>query len=336
MGLALVVAALLGPAATADDLVEGTRATAVTAAAAPEADTSALTVGVGYGALAALLLSLTGLAARQNAIEAIPGRQRTRDAAFESVKGVVDARMSALVPTPLSWAPLTPPSLGWRSEVANLEAGWSFKDSWVSNLTVVSAAVLALASSGDAFSALLGDEAGSTTATVVLASLLTAVLVAVAGALVVLLGGQDSTVTVFGLVASTALVVFAAAFQIGTAGAAAVGALGPGAAEVLTIVGAMVAGGVTTAYACVTLWRVITAAVDDGVPTVPEDAPGAWHATLAWEQQIIAGRIRGLYAPWLTPADPGLGPSGGPPPGTPSPPVIVIAPGPAGRRASMP
>ena len=50
------------------------------------------------------------------------------------------------------------PTYRFADKVGNLDAGWSFKDSWVANITVASTALIALLTSTEALTAVLGDE----------------------------------------------------------------------------------------------------------------------------------------------------------------------------------
>ena len=266
------------------------------------------------GAALALVVGLWGL----TVLKGVPSpRTTTREeieaaeASYTRVKSIVTARVADLDPlAALGWKKLVevplPQPYTLRSTVANLEAGWSFKDSWVSNLSVATTAFLSLATSADLFTAILGKEPKTALGVMTVGGLVAVVVIGLGNTLVKLVGPSTKVVTVGGLLLSTVLVVFGAGLQTVTVGVAAADALGRGAtvsiaALVLTV--AVCAG--LVAYGGKTLGE----AIRDGVaaptsPGIPADALEAWVASSDWEKQLVLLRIRLAYAPWLTATTP--------------------------------
>jgi hypothetical protein len=230
--------------------------------------------------------------------------ERVKD--YQNVKDLVDARMAELdVDRRLTWKPLQPPEIiTLRSEVVALEAGWSFKDSWVANLTVATGALFALATSVDALTALLGDEPKGALGVMTVTGLVSAIIIAVANTVVKLLGKSTAAVTVAGLLVSSTLVVFAASMQTVTVGIAVSDLIDDDRA-------ADVARFLTFAVTVVLAWYAVSAVSDslnktaaDSLPTVPADALTAWKATTAGESRIVIDQIRSTYATWLVDDEP--------------------------------
>jgi hypothetical protein len=191
-------------------------------------------------------------------------------------------------------SPPPPPRFGWSAEISGLEAGWSFQDSWVSNLSVLTTAFIALASSTDALTALLGEEPKDALGVMTVAGLLSAVVIAGASAVVRLTGPSTSTVTVLGLVLSTSLVVFASTFQVFTVGLATTKLLDGRTAEA-TVALTLGVGLALLAYALKAMEEAIGRGPADNLPTVPEDAVDEWRAGSAWEKELVRQRVRDRF-----------------------------------------
>lgn len=257
--------------------------------------------GLLVGALMAGTVGLRGWTeheeAQQEAMtpEGIAGRER----AYLEVRKIVKVRTDGLSLPELPWKPLPPPTYSLTSELGNLEAGWSFKDSWVANLTVASTALIALLTSADALTAVLGEEPAAALGVMTVAGLVSAVLVGVANTVVKLVGKSVEVVTVGGLIASTSLVVLAAGFQVVTVGLAAASAAGhwPLAAAALLL--ALLVAAVLEVYAFRRLGETVREGLTDGLPVVPADAVAAWAARRPWERSVVEGQMRATYAEWL-------------------------------------
>lgn len=222
-----------------------------------------------------------------------------RGMSYEAVKDLVDTRMTELSAPPLNWVAVPAPSrFEWGSEVKGLDAGWSFQDSWVSNLTVAATGFVALATSIDAFTALLGEEPKASLRVMVVAGLISAALIALANTVVKLFGSSTSTVSVAGLVVSTSLVVFAAILQTMTVGLAA-NSLVTGLAGLIAI-GLMVAVSVAVlGYSVRALHEALAKGPADSLPSVPVEALEGWKATELWEKKFVEQGIRTAFKEWL-------------------------------------
>lgn len=224
-----------------------------------------------------------------------------RELAYRGVRDVVDARVAGLAPRPeLPWVddlparkPLEP-----SSQVENLEAGWSFKESWVSNITVATTGFVALATSADVFTAILQEQQEAALRVMTVAGLISAALIALANTVVKLLGTSKDQVTVRGLVLSSALVVFAAILQVATVGLGAQSLLS-GAPAAIPIVLMVLIGGAIVLYAAKVLDSAITNGRASGLPDVPANAVEAWAAEDAWAKLVVYRQLQKYYADWL-------------------------------------
>ncbi|GAA4401681.1 hypothetical protein GCM10023168_11520 [Fodinibacter luteus] len=260
--------------------------------------------GIFVGLLLAVTVALRGWTEREGAesAERHPTAQAKRNAAYRDVQQIVGARMRGLVAEELPWKPaLEPPVYGLRSVVGNLEAGWSFKDSWVSNITVASTALVALLGSADALTAVLGEEPEAALGVMTVAGLVSAALVGIANTVLKLVGERVTDVTVGGLILSTGIVVFAAGLQVWTVAVAAMDSVGWGAAGVGTLLLALVVTAALGAYGFRSLGEAVRRGVSTSLPAVPETALTDWAAPQGWQRMIVAARIRAEYADWLEP-----------------------------------
>lgn len=196
-----------------------------------------------------------------------------------------------------TFADLPPAEYGFRSPVSKLDAGWSFSESWVSNVTAVTAGVVTIVSSTDAFGAVLGAAPKTLLGVMATAGLVSAVLLGVANATVKLLGKDVSQTTVGGLLLSSALITFAALLQVATITIGAANAVeSRGARVVIAVAGAAVAG-VALIYITRTLNRLIRRGADTKVPVPPSDAHTVWEAKEAWQRELVADRLVQEYSP---------------------------------------
>ena len=217
----------------------------------------------------------------------------------------------------LAWKVLVAPSYRYRDEVGNLAAGWSFKDSWVSNLTIGTTAFVALTTSVDAFTAFLGEAPKAALGVMTVAGLVSGVLIALAVTISKLTGPSADKVSVGGLITATALTAGAAGFQTGTVGAATALAFGlptdwfpPEVGSVpllswLSLLLTIVVGGVLAAYVGRSLRQLLARGYLDNVPALPPDALEAWDVApnSKWQAQYVEQRIRTAFAEWLLDAE---------------------------------
>jgi hypothetical protein len=223
-----------------------------------------------------------------------------REQAYAAVRAIVDARVAALSAPGLTWKqPLPPRDLSLGAELTQLEAGWSFKDSWVANITVASTALIALLSSADALTAVLGEKPAAALGVMTVTGLVSAAVIGIANTVAKLLGASVAAVTVGGLIASTALVVLGAGLQVATAGLAVAGAAGSWPLGAGAIVLALVVAAVLVLYACRSLGEAIRSGPASALPSVPDDAVTAWAAEADWERLVVAASIHARYTRWL-------------------------------------
>ena len=286
--------------------LDGSGAAAPVSVSAPdkESDWAPLGWGLFAGLLLAGTVGLRGWTEHRDAQEeatAPPGTGTgpSRGQKYLAVQAIVGERMQALPDTALEWKDLGPPAYGLDAPIGNLEAGWSFKDSWVSNVTVASTAFIALLTSTEALTAVLGEEPSAALAVMTVAGLASAALIGVANTVVKLFGASVSEVTVGGLILSTAIVVFAAGFQVVTVGVSVAGvvdstALVLGAAAMTAVVALAL-----VAYAFRSLGQTVRTGFADDLPEVPATALSDWAATEPWEARVVAAGIRARYAKWL-------------------------------------
>ena len=260
--------------------------------------------GALIGGIVALVFAVTSLRIRHRvndqllATDSGIGHDK-REAAYARVMDLVNARVRELTndSVQLTWKAIAPPpTVELGSEVSNLEAGWSFKDSWVANLTVATTAFFTLATSVDALTALLGDEPKAALSVMTVSSLLSAVLVAVANTLIKLFGKSTAAVTVAGLLLSSTLVVFAATLQTVTVGVSVDGLVEDTTASRIIVGLTVLVAGVLFWYAVSATYDVLDKTAADNLPKVPADALTAWKATTPGETQLVIDQIRSTYA----------------------------------------
>lgn len=234
---------------------------------------------------------------------------------YDAVTDIVDKRVQELHPPyngDLEWNAFPAPGdFGFKTEVKGLEAGWSFKDSWASNLTVATAAFVALFNSADALTALLGEKPEAALAVMTVAGLVSAVLIAVANTVAKLVGTDTSTVTAGGLVLSTAVVVLGAALQVFTVGLTAIRLVTSTGVDLAVGLGMVAVAAVLIVYAGrATRSTLIAGAPDAALPVIPTDALESWDddtgqptdpaQDASWRSAVVKERILSAYESWLT------------------------------------
>lgn len=286
--------------------------------------------GALFGAIVAVVVGWFGRHAKEQARAAWhdPAAATSRMSSYRAVQDVVNQRLL------LRWnADLPTPAFGWRSSVHNLASGWSFQDSFVTNLGVGTTALVALVSSTDVLTAVLGDAPKSELGMIVVAGLISALVIAVANTLGKVLGPDTTSVTTAGFALSAALVTGATAFQI----ASIVLVMDPvlaarPQAQAALWAGAFLVTGALIGYAWRVIHTVLANGIEDVCPRLPDDAATAWAWTSVWHKAIADERILSTYQRWL---------QGPPPVPSPAAPPAGAAAAPAGpapihRRTTAP
>lgn len=239
---------------------------------------------------------------------------KKRRETYKAVKEIVNKRVHELRPDytdGLQWKDFPQPdNFSFTSEVKGLEAGWSFKDSWASNLTVATAAFVALFNSADVLKALLGEKPEAALGVMTVAGLFSAVLIALANTVAKLVGNKTSTVTAGGLVISTAVVVLGAGLQVFTVGLTTIRLVTPKWVDLAVALGTLVVAAVLIVYACrATKSTLIAGAPDAALPVIPTDALQSWDdqtgqptdpaQDTTWKTAVVKERIISTYENWL-------------------------------------
>jgi hypothetical protein len=92
--------------------------------------------------------------------------------------------------------------LKFRTPLQSLGTDWSFKDNWVGNVTIGSAALVALLAASDVLEAVLGEEPEAALGLLAVASALAAVFVAIGPLLVKVIGDDIAVPTIGGMLAA--------------------------------------------------------------------------------------------------------------------------------------
>lgn len=258
-----------------------------------------------------------------------------QNADYERVTGLVDAKLSELGFQAPEWKVLHRVRVVAGRPLKDLDSTWSLQDSLVSTTTVGTTGVLALLSSTDLLTAVLGEEPSATIAVMTVAGLINAAVIALAAAFVQLL--SRSGITIKAMITGSTLVTFAGVSQVI--------AVGLGAAAILSddpvAYAFAFAATVALAFLVVTLTvrateQMLTDGVRDQLPSIPDDARTAWQTTTEWDETHLARQILSDYKDWLAStslekAGPGLTAQA-----TPPLPAVSAAPPKPRRRAVLP
>jgi hypothetical protein len=114
----------------------------------------------------------------------------------------------------LSHDPVDPRPIGWSTSLDGLDAKWSFKDSWVANITVGATALIALLGSTAPIKALVGREPTAELGLMAVAGAMAAVLVTISPLLLRVIGPDLKIPTAGGTLLAGALVLLGSLFQI--------------------------------------------------------------------------------------------------------------------------
>ncbi len=114
----------------------------------------------------------------------------------------------------LNHDPVDPRAIGWRTSRDGLDAKWSFKDSWVANITVGATALIALLGSTAPIKAIVGREPTAELGLMAVAGAIAAVLVTISPLLLRVIGADLKVPTAGGTLVAGALVLLGSLFQI--------------------------------------------------------------------------------------------------------------------------
>ncbi|HEX2084770.1 MAG TPA: hypothetical protein VHF89_03735 [Solirubrobacteraceae bacterium] len=111
------------------------------------------------------------------------------------------------------WAMTDDESHSLREPLDQLDATWSFADSWVSNVTVVAALLTGIIGSSDVLTAVVGEEAGGALALATVGAAIAAALIA-AGPIALVICKRGKAYTVGGMLLAASIVLAGAAGQL--------------------------------------------------------------------------------------------------------------------------
>jgi hypothetical protein len=145
------------------------------------------------------------------------------------------------------------PKLGFGTELKHLGTDWSFKDNWVGNVTIGSAALVALLAASDVLEAVLGEKPEAALGLLAVTGALAAVFVAIGPLLIKMIGKDMAVPTIGGMVLAAFVSLLGVIGQIAAVtwqGAE----LTSGGVELGVILLGLAIGGVVTIYAGKALW----------------------------------------------------------------------------------
>jgi hypothetical protein len=174
--------------------------------------------------------------------------------------------------------PASPEKIGPSDELDGLGTDWSFKDNWVSSVTVGSAALVALLASSDVLSSILGREPKAAIGVLAVSGAVGAVLVALGPIIIKVIGDRLDTPTVAGALVAGFVTVVGTLTQAAalTLQAAALTWDAPAFALLTVIAGAMVVG-LVMAYATVSLYRTVRSGTESPQPAgASNEVRSAW------------------------------------------------------------
>ena len=114
----------------------------------------------------------------------------------------------------LNHDPVDPRDIGWRTDLSSLDAKWSFKDSWVANITLGATALIALLGATGPVKAIIGREPTAELGLMTVAGAIAAVLVTISPLLLRIIGPDLKVPTVAGTLIAGALVLLGSLFQV--------------------------------------------------------------------------------------------------------------------------
>ena len=106
------------------------------------------------------------------------------------------------------------PRITWGANLPGLGTNWAFKDSWASNITLVTAALLGVIAASDVLKPVLGDETDAVVALFAVVAGIAAVLVALGPLILKAFGSDVGIPTVGGTITAATVVIAGSLFQI--------------------------------------------------------------------------------------------------------------------------
>lgn len=249
-------------------------------------------------AIAGGIYAATGIFAGVKVLKE-PGKDEVAQA--DAVKRIVKLRWESLGwVDELVWRRQPEWSYEWDSTVRNLEAGFSLKDSWLANLTVLTS-VVSIATSTDFLKVAFGVVPRNELAMMTMAGLISGLLVAAANTLVKVIGKSANEVTVKGLVVSSAVLYGAVVFQILSLVVALYRASESDLLHFVVVMVGITAFWLSSWYLMESLENALTKGAPPGnkFPEVPATVLKTWQANEDWEREVVARRIRIYFKDYL-------------------------------------
>jgi hypothetical protein len=179
----------------------------------------------------------------------------------------------------------------FTAPLPQLGANWSFKDSWASNVTLVSAVFTGLFGTSDLLKSITGGEAPSAFAVITLASAIGLALIGVAPLVLQTLRDGESQVLVCGLLISGAIAVGASGGLV-IAIARSVSSLVTGTAQVAVTVGAVIGCVLLLAYAATSVRQnLITGLTPPPKPKPPHLTAAQTTAVANALKKLVGGQL---------------------------------------------
>lgn len=175
-----------------------------------------------------------------------------------------------------SGSPAAPPAIGWSSTLGGLGTGWSLKESWVSNVTALAAALAAVAGGTDLLKGVLGEEPKSALSLIAVAGLLSALLVSMAPLVVKAVGDDVGTATVGGAVSAGAIVVTASFVQVIAVTIQTTLLVDGVLWQILLVGGGVLVGLVIWIYAARSISQLLSVGLAESPPELPVELEAAW------------------------------------------------------------
>lgn len=263
--------------------------------------------GMGIGAALAVAIFGVGIHAHRKAIAPLSSDDQQKDEReYARLKELINLRVGDLGKDGLVWSDLGKQRFHgkypfFKGSVANLEAGWSLKDSMISNLTFVTAALVTLVTSIDAATAILGTTPKSVFSVMATVSLLAAVIIALATLIPKILPPGVEGQSPLGLTVSVALVVGASTMQsvaLGISAASLVSSSSQSLFYAVLAITAVVSLAIFS-YGWRSLERWIVNGVPPKLPLIPLGVSKTWRATEDWQRGLIYDQIKTTYKRWL-------------------------------------
>ncbi|TDW22004.1 hypothetical protein [Kribbella kalugense] len=176
----------------------------------------------------------------------------------------------------------------FTAPLPQLGANWSLKDSWASNVTLVSAVFTGIFGTSDLLKSITGGEAPSAFAVITLASAIGLALIGVAPIVLQTLRNGESQVLVGGLLISAAIAVGASGGLV-IAIARSVSSLVTGTAQVAVTVGAIIGCVLLLAYAATSVRQNLITGLTP--PPKPKPTPAQTTAAVNALKKLIAGSL---------------------------------------------